>query len=719
MAELLLELFSEEIPARMQARAAEELKRLVTEKLKAAGLAFAKAESYVTPRRLALGVQDLPARQPDVSEEKKGPRVGSPDQAVQGFLKSAGLASLDQCEQRDTGKGIFWFAVSKKTGGPTAAMLPALLSEAIAALSWPKSMRFASQSFRWVRPLHAITAMFDGEPLEGSFDLGGAVLNFGDESRGHRFLSPDSFPVAAMADYKHRLKEHYVILDPAERRAEILRQAEAKATEAGLKLRHDEGLLDEVTGLVEWPVVLMGRIDEAFMSLPPEVLTGSMRAHQKYFAVTEGSGKLAPRFLVVSNMETRDKGTAIVAGNERVLRARLSDAQFFWDQDRKVRLEERLPALKDIVFHAKLGTVAEKMARVKALALELAKSIPGADPAKVARAAELAKADLVTGMVGEFPELQGVMGRYYALAQGEAAEVAHAIAEHYSPLGPNDACPTAPVSVAVALADKIDILGGFFAIDEKPTGSKDPFALRRAALGAIRLIIENKLRLSLVEVFATAVRPIIRKLFDDASSAQVREIEFKAGVPVSELGQSTGRVVLPEHGGSTKAIAGDLLDFFADRLKVALKEKGTRHDLIAAVFALGGEDDFVRLLARVEALAKFLATEDGAHLLTAQKRAANILRIEEKKDGKSYEGTADPALFKEAAEKALGQALAAAADRAQQAVTKEDFTGAMAAMAALRNPVDAFFDTVTVNDANPDLRANRLRLLSRIRATLG
>ena len=685
MAELLLELFSEEIPARMQARAAEELKRLVTEKLKAAGLAFAKAESYVTPRRLALGVQDLPTQQPDVCEEKKGPRVGSPDQAVQGFLKSAGLASLDQCEQRDTGKGIFWFAVSKKTGGATAAVLPALLSEAIAGLSWPKSMRFAAQSFRWVRPLHAITAMFDGEPLKGSLDLGGAVLNFGDESRGHRFLSPDAFPVAAMADYKHRLKEHYVFLDPAERRAEILRQAEAKAGEAQLKLRHDEGLLDEVTGLVEWPVVLMGRIDEAFMTLPPEVLTGSMRAHQKYFAVTEGSGKLAPRFLVVSNMETKDKGAVIVAGNERVLRARLSDAQFFWDQDRKVRLEERLPALKDIVFHAELGSVAEKMARVKTLALDLAKSIPGADPAEVARAAELAKADLVTGMVGEFPELQGVIGRYYALAQGEPAAVAHAIAEHYSPLGPNDACPTAPVSVAVALADKIDILVGFFAIDEKPTRSKDPFALRRAALGAIRLIIENKLRIGMEGVFAKAF-----------------------------AGYTSIKTALDE-----KTVRRDLLDFFADRLKVALKEKGTRHDLIAAVFALGGEDDFVRLLARVEALAKFLATEDGAHLLTAQKRAANILRIEEKKDGKSYEGAADPALFKEAAEKALGQALAAAADRAQQAVTKEDFTGAMTAMATLRNPVDTFFDTVTVNDANPDLRANRLRLLSRIRATLG
>jgi glycyl-tRNA synthetase beta chain len=685
MAELLLELFSEEIPARMQARAAEELRRLVTERLKAAGLDFAKAESFVTPRRLALGVHGLPVQQPDVSEEKKGPRVGSPDPAIQGFLKSTGLASLDQAEQRDTGKGVFWFAVTRRTGAPTASVLPGLLSEAIAGLAWPKSMRFASQGFRWVRPLHAIAAMFDGKPLKGRFDLDGAVLEFGDKSRGHRFLSPGAFPVAALADYQHRLKEHYVILDQAERRAEILRQAEAKATEAGLKLRHDEGLLDEVTGLVEWPVVLMGRIDGAFMSLPPEVLTGSMRAHQKYFALVDGHGKLAPRFLVVANMETKDKGAAIVAGNERVLRARLSDAQFFWDQDRKLRLEARLPALKDIVFHAKLGTVAEKMARVKALALELAKSIPGADAAKVGRAVELAKADLVTGMVGEFPELQGVMGRYYALAEGEAPEVAHAIAEHYSPLGPSDVCPTAPVSVAVALADKIDILVGFFAIDEKPTGSKDPFALRRAALGAIRLIVENKLRIGLDGLFAKAL-----------------------------AGYAGVKLVLDGN-----AVRRDLLEFFADRLKVALKEKGARHDLIAAVFALGGEDDLVRLLARVDALARFLGTEDGAHLLTAQKRAANILRIEEKKDGKSYDGAADPTLFKAEAEKALARALEGAAERVYHAVAKEDFTGAMAAMAELRAPVDAFFDTVTVNDANQDLRANRLRLLSRIRATLG
>lgn len=685
MAELLLELFSEEIPARMQARAAEELKRLVADKLQAANLAFTKAAAFATPRRLALTVEGLPGHQPDVTEEKKGPRVGSPEPAIQGFLKSAGLTSLDQCQQRDTGKGVFWFAVAKKAGGPTATVLPGLVADAIMGLPWPKSMRFAAQSFRWVRPLHAVTAMFDGEPLEGALDLNGVKLPFGDQSRGHRFLAPESFPVAAFADYKRRLKEHYVILDSAERRAEILRQAEARAAEAGLRLRHDEGLLDEVTGLVEWPVVLMGRIDAHFMDLPPEVLTGSMRAHQKYFAAVDAHGKLAPRFLVVSNMETEDKGAAIVAGNERVLRARLADARFFWDHDRKVKLESHLPALEGIVFHAKLGTLAQKVARVATLGQEIAAHVKGADPAKVERAARLAKADLVTGMVGEFPELQGVMGRYYAQAQGEAPEVARAIAEHYSPLGPGDECPTAPVSVAVALADKIDTLAGFFAIDEKPTGSKDPFALRRAALGAIRLIVENKLRLSL------------RRLFGKADAL----FAHQAG------------------GAHRPWQLDDLLDFFADRLKVALREKGVRHDLIAAVFALAREDDLVRLLARVEALTKFLASEDGEHLLTAQKRASNILRIEEKRDAKSYDGEAEAALLKLPAEKSLAQALAIAAERARAAVAHEDFTAAMTAMATLRVPVDAFFDTVTVNDPDSALRANRLKLLSRIRATLG
>ncbi|MGD9744611.1 MAG: glycine--tRNA ligase subunit beta, partial [Hyphomicrobium sp.] len=696
MAELLIELFSEEIPARMQGRAAEDLLRLVTGKLKAAGLAHNSAQAFATPRRLALMVDGLPTEQPEIIEEKKGPRVGSPEKAIEGFLKSAGLARLDQCEERDTGKGMFWFAVVKTPGGATAAKLPALIGEAIAALPWPKSMRFADQPFRWVRPLHRVLAMFDGARLEGALDLGaGRVLPFADKASGHRFLRPDEFGVACFADYKRRLAESYVLLDPDERRAAIRERAEAAAKAAGLALRRDDALLEEVTGLVEWPVVLTGRIDDAFMALPPEVLTTTMRTHQKYFALLDDAGRLAPRFLLVSNMETKDKGAAIVAGNERVLRARLADAKFFWDQDRKATLESRVPALKDIVFHAKLGTLAEKMARVEALAVEIAKHVPGADEAKTRRAARLAKADLTSGMVGEFPELQGIMGRYYALAEGEAPEVAVAIAEHYAPQGPNDSCPTAPVSVALALADKLDILAGFFAIDEKPTGSKDPFALRRAALGAIRLIVENKLRLNLSKILDRARQPILSNLPNQIGPTGVGEA-YKQ---------------LPGWPEPLEVKVIELLDFFADRMKVALKEQGVRHDLIAAVFALGGEDDLVRLLARVDALATFLAGEDGANLLTAQKRAANILRIEEKKDGKSYAAAPDAALLTQPEEKALHVALIKAAAAARDAVRHEDFTAAMAAMSELRKPVDAFFDKVTVNDADPALRGNRLKLL--------
>ncbi len=510
MADLLLELFSEEIPARMQARAVDDLKRLVGDELGKANLVSAAATAFVTPRRLTLAVEGLPRQQPDVTEERKGPRVGSPDKAIEGFLRSAGVASLDQCEQRDTGKGIFWFAVARRSGGSTAAVLPALLTAAILALPWPKSMRWSGHGLRWVRPLQSIVALFDGRPLEGRVPLDDQhAVEFGAEVRGHRFLAPEPFSVTSFADYRDRLRRARVILDPQERRAEILRQAVARAEDAGLTMRPDDALLDEVVGLVEWPVVLIGRIDEAFMSVPPEVLTTSMRTHQKYFSLLDGKGRLAPRFLVVSNMETADGGAAIVAGNERVLRARLSDARFFWDQDHKIRLEARVPALANIVFHAKLGTVAEKVMRLQTLAAELAPRIPGAEIDMVRSAALLAKADLTTGMVGEFPELQGVMGRYYALDEGEAPAVANAIAEHYAPLGPNDRCPTAPVSVAVALADKIDSLVGFFAVGEKPTGSKDPFALRRAALGVIRLILENRCARSFAAPisFARRARP--------------------------------------------------------------------------------------------------------------------------------------------------------------------------------------------------------------------
>ena len=683
MAELLLELLSEEIPARMQARAAEDLKRLVTEKLKAANLAFTRADAFVTPRRLALVVDGLPEQQPDLVEERKGPRVDAPEQAIQGFLKAAGLASLDGCEVRELGKAKFYFATQRKSGAPTTEVVPHLIVEALGALAWPKSMRWGTGQMRYVRPLQGIVAVFDGRPLDGVVATSeGAGIRFTNSTVGHRFLAAAPFAVSGAGDYETKLRTAKVILDPQERRDIIWKGAVDRAAAEGLQLREDKALLDEVAGLVEWPVVLMGAIDPVFMDLPPEVLTASMRAHQKYFTVLAQDGRLAPRFIVVANMVAEDGGAAIVAGNERVLRARLSDAKFFWDQDRKTRLEDRVPALSKIVFHEKLGTLGEKVERIAALAADLIDYIPGADRDLVRSAATLAKADLTSGMVGEFPELQGIMGRYYAAAEGERPEVADAIREHYAPLGPNDRCPKAPTSVAVALADKIDTLVGFFAIGEKPTGSKDPFALRRAALGIIRLILENGLRLPLRTAFERAAA-----LHDEMRSGLAR--------PTS-----------------------DLLEFFADRLKVHLREQGVRHDLISAVFALGDEDDLVRLLARVDALGSFLKSEDGSNLLTAYKRAANIVAIEEKRDKARYDGDVDEAHLGQAEERTLHDGLVVTGGQFDQALVKEDFSAAMAAIAALRRPVDAFFDHVTVNCEDKVLRANRLRLLSQIRATL-
>ena len=680
MAELLLELFSEEIPARMQPRAAEDLRRLVCDGLDRAGLDYDTAAAFVTPRRLALRVTGLPQVQPDVTDERKGPRVSSPDKAIEGFLKSAGLASIDQAEQRDTGKGVFYFAVTRKPGRATSEVLTEILPTAFGAIPWPKSMTWGEHALRWVRPLQTILCIFDGKPVSLQF----GHLTAGATTRGHRFLAPAEFAVKDFRDYRTRLRAAYVMLDPDERRRAILVDAQRTAAAAGLALVEDEGLLQEVAGLVEWPVLLMGSIDESFMAVPREVLTTAMRAHQKYFALQAADGMLAPRFLLVANLLAQDGGTQIVAGNEKVLRARLSDAKFFWDQDRKVRLESRVPALRDIVFHAKLGTVEEKVVRMQTLAHELAAHIPGAEPELCRSAALLSKADLTSGMVGEFPELQGVMGRYYAYHDGENPQVAEAIAEHYSPLGPSDRCPSAPVSVAVALADKIDTLVGFFAIDEKPTGSRDPFALRRAALGVIRLILENKLRLPLARIFR---------------QAYIIGGESKAGA----LGVEPGAA---------------LLDFFADRLKVHLREQGTRHDLVSAVFALGGEDDLVRLLARVEALKGFLASDDGANLLVAYRRAANILRIEEKKDGISYTGKVDAAKLTAAEESKLFERLNEVSPLAKAALAKEEFAVVGQALARLRLPVDAFFDKVTVNADDKSLRANRLQLLALIRAEL-
>jgi len=671
MPDLLLELLTEEIPARMQGLAARELKRLVEVELKELNLAATGIETFVTPRRLTLAVAGLPKMQAGAVEERRGPRVGSPEQAVQGFLKSAGLTSLDQCEKRATDKGEFWFATIKRPGRATKDVLSVLLLEVIRALPWPKSMRFPAAPFRWVRPIQSATCLFDGKVLK--LDLGAVPV--GNKTVGHRFLSPAAFTVRDLKDYRAKLARAKVVLDAAERRKRIETGLSQAATKAGLKLQPDDALLEEVTGLVEWPAVLMGAIDPSFMDLPPEVLTTAMRAHQKYFATLDKAGKLAPRFLLVANLDAADGGKAIVAGNERVLRARLADARFFWDQDRKVKLIARVEKLRERVFHAKLGTVQDKMTRVAKLAEAVAPHVPGADVAKLRRAAVLAKADLSSGMVGEFPELQGVMGRYYARQDGEPADVADAIADHYAPQGPGDRCPTAPVSVALALADKLDTLTNFFAIGEKPTGSGDPFALRRAALGVIRLILENKLRLPLLPA-------------------------FKAAAPA---GKDPGK---------------ELLEFFADRLKVHLRERGVRHDLIAAVFALGDEDDLARLLARVDALGAFLKSEDGANLLVAYRRAANILRIEEKKDGRSYSGVPRPDLLQAAEERTLDKALHEAALRSAAALEVEDFAAAMRALAALRAPVDTFFDKVTVNTDDSEIRENRLRLLSQIRDTL-
>jgi glycyl-tRNA synthetase beta chain len=710
MSELLLELFSEEIPARMQARAAEDLQRLMTDKLHEAGLHFTLARTYVTPRRLTLVVEELPAAQPDVREERKGPRVGSPQPAIDGFLKSVGLRSVRECEERDTGKGVFYFATIERKGQPTAQVLPRLVTECIQEMPWPKSMRFADWTQRWVRPLHHVLAVFDGAALEGAVPMGGSTrLAFTARTRGHRFLSPGEISVANSGDYLIKLKSAKVIPDPKERRTLIWAQCRDRALKEGLTVKPDEELLDEVTGLVEWPVVLMGRIDQQFMTVPPEVLTTSMRTHQKYFALQDKGGKLAARFLVVANMDTPDKGAQIVAGNERVLRARLSDAMFFWEQDQKVRLAGRLPALKDIIFHARLGTVGQKVTRIEALARHLASHVPGCNADQAAQAARLAKADLTTGMVGEFPELQGVMGHYYAGIEGYAPEITNAIADHYRPLGPADLCPSAPVSVAVALADKIDSLVGFFAIDEKPTGSKDPFALRRAALGAIRLILENGLRLRLRDVFGFAAKPFMNIIFAGTLGREERNMQVSSTpLPLRE----------PEQQRLEAQVLGQLLEFFADRLKVALREQGVRHDLIAAVFALGDEDDLVRLVARVKALQDLVESEAGADLLAAYRRASNIVRIEEKKDGIAHDGAADPAQFAQDEERKLFAALERESQAASKRIANEEFVAAMGSLANLRAPIDVFFDRVTVNDPDQTLRANRLRLLSSIRATL-
>ena len=680
MPDLLLELFSEEIPARMQAGAARDLERLMVGALTDRGYLFEGIKAFAGPRRLTLAITGLPAKQKDVREELKGPKTDAPQAALDGFLKKIGLTK-DQLKVEKTPKGDVYIAVIERAGRETPHVLAEIIPEVMAKLPWPKSMRWKpGLSVRWVRPLHSILCTFDGELVPFSF----AGISSGLHTRGHRFLSQGKIEAKRFDDYAQKLKAAHVVLEADERAAIIFEGVKQAAFVHGLEMIPDEGLLAEVSGLAEWPVVYIGTIQNEFMDVPAEILQTSMRTHQKYFSLRDPrTGKMANRFALVANMIASDGGKEIVAGNERVLRARLSDAKFFWDEDRKHSLESRVEKLKGIVFHAKLGTQYERVQRIERLAGEIAAKI-GADVEKAKRAARLAKADLTSGVVGEFPELQGVMGRYYALHDKEDAAVADAVRDHYKPSGPSDAVPTGKVAIAVALADKLDQLVGFFAVGEKPTGSGDPFALRRAALGVIRILLENKISLSLADSVNRADRP-----FRESSAG-----------------------AMGAHGG------GDLPPFFADRLKVALKEKGTRHDLIDAVFSLGHEDDLVRLVARVEALQGFLKTDDGANLLAGYKRAANILKVEEKKDGKTFIGQVSEKLLSEPAEKALYAALAKARAAITPALEKEDFAGAMGQMAALRGPVDAFFEGVKVNADDKQVRENRLNLLASLRATL-
>jgi glycyl-tRNA synthetase beta chain len=732
MPELLLELFSEEIPARMQAKAADDLRRMVTDRLVAEGLVYEGAKAFATPRRLALTVHGIPARQSDLKEERRGPRVGGPDAAIQGFLKATGLASLDEAKiQRDPKKGDFYVALIEKPGRATLEVLADMLPVMIRTFPWPKSMRWGERSakpgaLQWVRPLHAIVATFGMETEEPDvvkFAIDG--IEAGQTTYGHRFMAPAPINVRRFEDYQAKLHAAKVVLEPQGRKDVILADARQLAFAQGLELVEDEALLDEVAGLVEWPVVLMGSFDREFLSIPGEVIRATIRNNMKCFVVNDPkTGKLTNKFVLTANIEASDGGQAVVAGNERVIRARLSDAKFFYETDLKTRLEARLPKFDNIVFHEKLGTQAERIKRIERLAAEIAPLV-GADVEKTERAARLAKADLLTEVVGEFPELQGLMGKYYALAQGEDPSVAAASEEHYKPQGPNDRVPTDPVSVAVALADKIDTLVGFWAIDEKPTGSKDPYALRRAALGVIRTVLDNNLRIKLSGLLVSPVTRVLDKhvlLTNTEQRSTMRSQLWQA--PASHEATLAILSKLLDYGVNPKWLVEEklakpiveLLSFFADRLKVQLREQGARHDLVDAVFALEGQDDLLMIVRRVEALGKFLDTEDGKNLLAGTKRAANILRIEEKKDGRTYEGAPNAALYSLNEEKTLAKAIDQAKAEASAAVAKEDFAGAMSAMAKLRPAVDAFFDKVKVNDDDAKVRENRLKLLNEIRA---
>jgi len=663
MPDLLIELFSEEIPARMQAKAAKDLQKLVTDGLVEAGLTYAGAGAFATPRRLALSVEGLNAESPDTREERKGPKVGAPDGAIDGFCRGAGV-SRDALETRDTGKGEVYFAVIEKPGRKAADIIAETLEAAIRNFPWPKSMRWGTGSLRWVRPLHSIVCILTDEAGAQVVPMSVEGITAGDTTRGHRFMAPDAFSVTSFDDYEAKLKQAKVVLRGDERAGMIWSEASNQAFAAGLELVEDPGLLAEVAGLVEWPVVLMGTIADDFLTLPPEVLTASMKEHQKFFSVRDKSGQVV-RFVTVANRETADQGATILAGNQKVLFARLSDAKFFWENDLRVAKAggaDWLESLKSVTFHNKLGTVADLVDRMANLSREIAPLV-GADPDAAEQAARFAKADLSSEMIYEFPDLQGLMGRYYAGEAGLPAPVALAAQEHYSPLGPSDAVPTATVSVAVALAEKLDKLTGFWGIDEKPTGSKDPFALRRAALGVVRLVLDNTLTIKLGALVADA----------------------------------------------------DLLSFFHDRLKVYLRDQGVSHDVIDASLAMPGNDDLLLLVNRAKALAAFLKTDDGGNLIQGFKRANNILSQAEEKDGVEYSFGADPKFAETDEEKALFAALDAADAQIEPAMASEDFAKAMSAMANLRAPIDAFFETVQINADSEVLRRNRLNLLHKIR----
>ena len=693
MLQLLLELFSEEIPARMQARAAEDLRRLVLDGLKAQGLTTTEAHAYATPRRLVLMADGVPVKSPGVSEERKGPRVGAPEQALAGFLKAAGLASIKDADiVKDEKKGDYYVARVEKPGRAAAEIIADVVPAVCAKFPWPKSMRWGSGDTTWVRPMHSIVCLLDGVIVP--FGFGG--VESGRTTRGHRFHGNEPFEVVDAADYWKKLKSHKVMILTSERVDSIAKQARALAKEAHLELVEDDALLSENAGLTEWPTVMMGTFEHSFLSVPGECLTTAMKNHQKCFSLKDPkTGKLANRFLLVSNLKAKDDGAAIVSGNEKVIRARLSDAKFFWDQDLKRPLDKMVSQLAGVTFHEKLGTQKDRVERIQELAFQIAGAVD-AVPEDARRAAQLAKADLVSGMVGEFPELQGLMGRYYAEAAGTKPEIARAIELHYKPKGPSDTVLKEEAgdttAIAVALADKLDTLVGFWAIGEKPTGSGDPYQLRRAALGVVRILLENDLRLPLVDAFEKAAELVAKSLKSNAVAAVVW------------------------NGKKVNSFSIDLLSFFADRLKVHLREQGARHDWIDAVFALPGQDDLALIVRRVEALGELLGTEDGKNLLAGVKRAANILAIEEKKDKRTFNGEPDIALLQDKEELALAAAIAAVKQDTVAAINVENFKGAMRALAELRPPVDAFFDKVTVNAPDPRLRENRLLLLSEIRA---